>query len=577
MNLRKKRFIGTAIGLLTAAMLVILMLPTGAYAAGNSGQAGENVYWTYDPEACEMTFTGEGEMRDFEEILLGMEFVVNVPWRSQNATMKSAVINSGITTLGEHLFHMSDTLESVVMADTVTTIKNSAFYSCDSLKTVKLSKGLKTIENSAFCYCDVLTDVELPEGLTSMGEFVFCGCPCITEVSLPESLTELKRGVFQLCGNLKDVYIYNPDIKIDDKAFNDPDAEWDEGEEPIIVDATMHYMYKFVFNANGDDAVCDTDFIYVEKEKSLGTLPVPTRENYVFEGWYGDEALTKKVDSNTVSKESMTLYAAWTPIRTVTFDPCGGVCGIKNRVVKNGEKLGELPAVTKEGFSLAGWYDAKEGGKAVSKDMEITGNITLYAHWVKNPYTEVIKVGKGTYEVSFGSEDQILNVTLLKYSDKKATSVKISTVTIKGTKATVNAIGDGAFKDNKKLKKVTVGSGVTSIGKGAFKGCIKLKTLTLGSKVTKIGDSAFYNCKALNKVVIPSKVESIGKSAFEKCSSLSNITIKTTKLTKKSVGKNAFKSVFKTAKVTVPRKKLKSYKTVLSKAGLSQKAKIVGK
>lgn len=77
--------------------------------------------------------------------------------------------------------------------------------------------------------------------------------------------------------------------------------------------------------------------------------------------------------------------------------------------------------------------------------------------------------------------------------------------------------------------------------------------------------------------MIPSKVESIGKSAFEKCSSLSNITIKTTLLTKKSVGKNAFKSVFKTAKVTVPRKKLKTYKTVLRKAGLSKKAKIVGK
>ena len=38
----------------------------------------------------------------------------------------------------------------------------------------------------------------------------------------------------------------------------------------------------------------------------------PTREGYVFLGWYADEGLTKKVDvANMTATRSTTLYASW--------------------------------------------------------------------------------------------------------------------------------------------------------------------------------------------------------------------------------------------------------------------------
>lgn len=140
---------------------------------------------------------------------------------------------------------------------------------------------------------------------------------------------------------------------------------------------------------------------------------------------------------------------------------------------------------------------------------------------------------------------------------------------------------------NKNAKTVTVPNTVkingvtykvTSIGNSAFNGCKKLKKVTLGKNITTIGDKAFYKCSALTKITIPSKVSKIGKSAFQNCKKLKNITIKTTKLTSKKVGKNAFKGVgssyYKKVEVKVPAKKLKSYRTLLKKAGLSSKAKV---
>ena len=46
----------------------------------------------------------------------------------------------------------------------------------------------------------------------------------------------------------------------------------------------------------------------------LGKLPVPTLEGYTFDGWYTAPEGGEKVTSKTVIKETMNLYAHWTPV-----------------------------------------------------------------------------------------------------------------------------------------------------------------------------------------------------------------------------------------------------------------------
>lgn len=92
-------------------------------------------------------------------------------------------------------------------------------------------------------------------------------------------------------------------------------------------------------------------------------------------------------------------------------------------------------------------------------------------------------------------------------------------------------------------------------------------------KVVCIFDEAFMNCSSLKKIEIGKNVEEIGDSAFKNCSNLKSITIKTTKLTKKSIGKNAFKGISKKATFKFSKKQFKNYKKWIKKAGAPKIAK----
>ena len=138
-------------------------------------------------------------------------------------------------------------------------------------------------------------------------------------------------------------------------------------------------------------------------------------------------------------------------------------------------------------------------------------------------------------------------------NNTSTTTVKVpDTVKIDGKKYQVTEVKAGAFANNKKLKKITI-----------------------GKYVTKIGDKAFYKCTNLTSIVIPSKVTKIGKNAFYGCKKLKKITIKSKKL--KSVGNNAIKGIHKKATIKCPSKKLaKQYKKKLfkSKTGYKKTMKI---
>ena len=87
------------------------------------------------------------------------------------------------------------------------------------------------------------------------------------------------------------------------------------------------------------------------------------------------------------------------------------------------------------------------------------------------------------------------------------------------------ALKGNSYSENKWLKHITIGNGVTSIGAEAFSGCEVLTSITIPNSVTSIGYSAFSDCSALTSITIPNSVTSIGHSAFSGCSALTSITI----------------------------------------------------
>lgn len=123
---------------------------------------------------------------------------------------------------------------------------------------------------------------------------------------------------------------------------------------------------------------------------------------------------------------------------------------------------------------------------------------------------EKVTLKKCTYKVLTNSSNS-RTVAFVSLKNKKATSVTVpKTVKINKKTFKVTQVSANAFKNCKKLKKITIGKNVTSIGKNAFKNCKKLQKITVKStKITKIGTN-----KISKKVTI--KVPKSAKKKYKK-------------------------------------------------------------
>lgn len=118
-------------------------------------------------------------------------------------------------------------------------------------------------------------------------------------------------------------------------------------------------------------------------------------------------------------------------------------------------------------------------------------------------------VSKVTYKAISDSEASISKVKKV----KTITSYKVpKTITISGKKVKVTTIDSNAFKNSKKLKKVTITSNVTTIKANAFKNCKKLKTIIVdNANILKIKKNAFKGCKTITFKVKKSQMKKFSK------------------------------------------------------------------
>ena len=82
----------------------------------------------------------------------------------------------------------------------------------------------------------------------------------------------------------------------------------------------------------------------------------------------------------------------------------------------------------------------------------------------------------------------------------------------------------------------------------------------------------FASCGSLKSITIPRTVESIGKQAFYNCKKLRTITIKTDKLSSKTIGTKTFAGTYKKTIVKVSGNQMKAYKKLLKSKGINSKA-----
>ncbi len=140
---------------LLAAVCCLLTFSAAAESAEvSSGTCGENLTWTLDAAGM-LTVSGTGAMEDYR--------YYRIPWYQSRDSIKTVVIENGVTTIGD-----------------------CAFEGCSSLSSITLPEGVTAIGRSAFAYCTSLSSITIPESVTAVGEYAFSRCESLKDVSITD-------------------------------------------------------------------------------------------------------------------------------------------------------------------------------------------------------------------------------------------------------------------------------------------------------------------------------------------------------------------------------------------------------
>ena len=154
----------------------------------------------------------------------------------------------------------------------------------------------------------------------------------------------------------------------------------------FVFDADPASGYKITFDAN--NGVCDVTSAIVGKGKTL-ELPTPTRQYWVFEGWYDGNTLIGVAGEVITPSEGMDLLAHWTEqtVNLVLYynlpEPTGGSNVYRTIAVNiNTSPASLMPSdPTQYGLNFAGWYNETGCTSVFDSTVIMTTDDEAYAKW----------------------------------------------------------------------------------------------------------------------------------------------------------------------------------------------------
>ena len=180
-------------------------------------------------------------------------------------------------------------------------------------------------------------------------------------------------------------------------------AKWTEAPSNVL-DVT--------YSANGGQFADGNDVMLGKTDSNgIARQPLaPTRDGYVFAGWYYHSNGTDQVDFNQPivgGSKPVTLFAAWTPAKQdktidILYVANGGTFFDGNETlqgVTDTDGIARLPLQpTREGYDFLGWSYDRDGNDPVDFTQAIvagSGHATVYAQWKQNNEKAVLYVANG--------------------------------------------------------------------------------------------------------------------------------------------------------------------------------------
>lgn len=401
-------------------------------------------------------------------------------WYPMGKTLESYVVPDGVTQIGKEAFSYNSTLKKVTLPESCSIVDERAF-NATNIEKIDIP-GCMYINDYAFANCEKLVSVILPEGIVAIGNYAFESSG-ITTLLLPGSVTYVGDYAFAFCDKLTKVVIKEGVGSISNRAFSGCGNLTEIDMPDAYVDLGSNAFTKAV----------DGDFVvdnYLVKASGEGVYTVPEGVEYVASYAFSELADIKEI----IIPDNVKGIGKY----------CFENSGVEKITIGKNVEYIELNAF--EGCNNLAEIVISEENESyiVTDDGLYTKDKTILLKYMG---------GKRDYfDVPEGIE--IIAPPAFEGAEIKKITIPDSTKTL-----------GAAFKENKYLEEISIGSGVKELLEEEFAYCENLKRVKLSEGLEEIGVYSFRECSNLEEIALPDSVAEIGESAFVSCEMLRNVTL----------------------------------------------------
>lgn len=186
------------ISCIISILILLSVLPLNAFAESSNVTSGKTGDCTWKLDGTVLTISGNGKMDDYD-------YTNTAPWGKQ---ITIAIIEDGVTNIGNQAFKECKNLEKVSMQDSVQSIGSWTFSECFKLDKINLSKGIVKIGEGAFSGCEKIMELILPDCIKIIEDYTFRNCESLTKINIPQSTTRIGYNAFCRCLKLNELVFY---------------------------------------------------------------------------------------------------------------------------------------------------------------------------------------------------------------------------------------------------------------------------------------------------------------------------------------------------------------------------------
>lgn len=360
-----------------------------------------------------------------------------IPSDNDNNYIKAETASKGI-------FAGAGNIGTLNIGDNLIGVGNYAFYECSGLNSISFGNGLRVIGNWAFAACGSMENVAVPaiSNLTTIGDHAFYRCNQLTDINVPISVQYIGDYAFAECRFLSNVELCNSGAGV--SSSNLRELGWNVFEN-------CETLYSLTFPDNYSETV---DISIVKGCKNLHSITV--RNPY--------QTFTEESDSNPTNN----VYCFDCFKNMLSGEPVYGTFYFEGR------SDGTIHTFTQDNCFAFSYINYNSETKQYESQNK-------YELTVQDPDHDG-DTGRSTYVVN--SSNELISSTV-------GDAVETLQIPDPIGPYHIYNIGANIFANNCNLKLVSLPASVQSIGDGAFRGCHNLATVVFNNASVSIGTDAF--------------------------------------------------------------------------------------